>query len=376
MPKPRGCNPGLTTHHSTTHQPCTSSSPAAPATSAATRFACSWTAGTTSGSTTTSRSGHRAAVPAERLIVGDLNETSSPRSGARREAHRGGRPLRGVRRRRRIGAASRRSTTRTTSSTRSTCMECLRRARRRAASSSPARARPTAFPNACRSPRRRRSSRSIPTASRSWPSSRPWPITPTPISWGYRGPALLQRGGRSADGAIGEDHDPETHLIPLVIQAAMGQRPHIEIFGTDYPTPDGTCIRDYIHVDDLAEAHLLALEKLQPGQGMQLQPRHRPRLQRARGDPHRRRSDGQEGAGQGRARAGPAIRRCWWRSSEKIQQELGWKPHVTPTCGPSSRRRGTGTARTPRDTATGEPTAGQMTWRRWCCSWRATRHGS
>src|SRR6202008_1348802 len=68
-----------------------------------------------------------------------------------------------------------------------------------------------------------------------------------------------------ADGTIGEDHDPETHLIPLVIQAAMGRRQHIEIYGTDYPTPDGTCIRDYIHVDDLADAHLLALENLKPG---------------------------------------------------------------------------------------------------------------
>src|SRR5207302_1055349 len=67
---------------------------------------------------------------------------------------------------------------------------------------------------------------------------------------------------------IGEDHDPETHLIPLVLQAAQGQRPNIEVFGTDYPTPDGTCIRDYIHVDDLAAAHLLALEKLEAGKGL------------------------------------------------------------------------------------------------------------
>ncbi len=102
---------------------------------------------------------------------------------------------------------------------------------------------------------------------------------------GLRRPALLQRRRRQPRTArIGEDHDPETHLIPLVLQAALGQRPHIEIFGTDYPTPDGTCVRDYIHVDDLAEAHLLALEKLRAGQGAALQPRHRPRLQRPRGD--------------------------------------------------------------------------------------------
>ena len=61
---------------------------------------------------------------------------------------------------------------------------------------------------------------------------------------------------------IGEDHRPETHLIPLVLQAAMGKRAAISVFGNDYPTPDGTCIRDYIHVYDLAQAHLLALEKL------------------------------------------------------------------------------------------------------------------
>ncbi len=60
----------------------------------------------------------------------------------------------------------------------------------------------------------------------------------------------------------GEDHDPETHLIPLVIQVALGQRPSIKIFGDDYPTPDGTCVRDYIHVEDIASAHLLALDAL------------------------------------------------------------------------------------------------------------------
>ncbi len=64
---------------------------------------------------------------------------------------------------------------------------------------------------------------------------------------------------------MGEDHDPETHLIPLVIQAALRPRPPIDVFGTDYPTPDGTCIRDYVHVEDLADAHLLAVEKIGPG---------------------------------------------------------------------------------------------------------------
>ncbi len=68
--------------------------------------------------------------------------------------------------------------------------------------------------------------------------------------------------GAGDNGTLGEDHSPESHLIPLVIQAAMGKREDIKIFGTDYPTPDGTCIRDYIHIEDLCSAHLLALDKL------------------------------------------------------------------------------------------------------------------
>ena len=69
--------------------------------------------------------------------------------------------------------------------------------------------------------------------------------------------------GSNPDAGIGEDHNPESHLIPLVMKTALGQRDHIGIFGDDYPTPDGTCIRDYIHVRDLVEAHLLALEHLE-----------------------------------------------------------------------------------------------------------------
>jgi UDP-glucose-4-epimerase GalE len=86
-------------------------------------------------------------------------------------------------------------------------------------------------------------------------------------AWGLKSVFLryFNASGCHPSGAIGEDHTPETHLIPLVLQAASGQRPHITIFGTDYATPDGTCIRDYIHVCDLASAHALALKYLREG---------------------------------------------------------------------------------------------------------------
>jgi UDP-glucose 4-epimerase len=71
--------------------------------------------------------------------------------------------------------------------------------------------------------------------------------------------------GADPDGQLGERHDPETHLIPLVLQAASGRRSHISVFGRDYDTPDGTCIRDYIHINDLCEAHWLALQSLMQG---------------------------------------------------------------------------------------------------------------
>jgi UDP-glucose 4-epimerase len=71
--------------------------------------------------------------------------------------------------------------------------------------------------------------------------------------------------GADPEGQLGERHDPETHLIPLVLQAASGRRPHISVFGRDYDTPDGTCIRDYVHIADLCEAHWLALQSLMNG---------------------------------------------------------------------------------------------------------------
>lgn len=76
--------------------------------------------------------------------------------------------------------------------------------------------------------------------------------------------------GASPDGSIGEDHDPESHLIPIVLQVALGQRDKVIMFGDDWPTADGTCVRDYIHVDDLGDAHLRALDRLEPGKSIKV----------------------------------------------------------------------------------------------------------
>lgn len=88
--------------------------------------------------------------------------------------------------------------------------------------------------------------------------------------FGYAALRYFNAAGAAADGSIGEDHDPESHLIPIALQVALGQRESLKIFGDDYPTPDGTCIRDYVHVDDLAMAHLTALEMLEPGSEIKL----------------------------------------------------------------------------------------------------------
>jgi UDP-glucose 4-epimerase len=150
--------------------------------------------------------------------------------------------------------------------------------------------------------------------------------------WGYAALRYFNASGASADAKIGEDHDPETHLVPLAIFAATGKRPHIEIFGTDYPTPDGTCVRDYIHVDDLAEAHLLALEKLAPGAEL------RYNLGIGRGYSVRevirtveevtgKKVPAKEGP---RRQGDPPVLVA---SSEKIQRELGWRPRYNDLAG-------------------------------------------
>lgn len=139
--------------------------------------------------------------------------------------------------------------------------------------------------------------------------------------------------GAAEDATIGEDHDPETHLIPLTIGAAQGLRPTLQVFGTDYPTPDGTCLRDYVHVDDLSRAHIAVFDKLAvPGvqlfynlgtgtptsvleviravekaSGLKVPVKYSPRRE---GDP-------------------PAL----YANSAKAQAELGWKPKFK-TIGP------------------------------------------
>jgi UDP-glucose-4-epimerase GalE len=150
----------------------------------------------------------------------------------------------------------------------------------------------------------------------------------TAYHWGFAALRYFNAAGASPDGTIGEDHYPETHLIPLIIQAALGQRPCIEIFGTDYPTPDGTCVRDYIHVDDLAEAHLLALERLGPGQAM------RYNLGIGKGYSVREVIQTvEEVTGkavpvkEGPRRPGdPAVLVA---APDKVQRELGWRPRYT-----------------------------------------------
>lgn len=146
--------------------------------------------------------------------------------------------------------------------------------------------------------------------------------------WGFAALRYFNAAGASPDGVIGEDHDPETHLIPLVLQTALGQRPHIQVFGTDYDTPDGTCVRDYIHVDDLAEAHLLALEALEPGKHLHYN------LGIGRGYSVReviRVSEEVSGERipvvEGPRRPGdPPVLVA---QAEKVQRELGWRPRYT-----------------------------------------------
>jgi len=149
-------------------------------------------------------------------------------------------------------------------------------------------------------------------------------------AYGFAYAALryFNAAGADPDGTIGEDHTPESHLIPIVLQVALGQRSHITVYGDDYPTPDGTCIRDYIHVCDLADAHLRALERLQTGKGICLN------LGTGRGTSVReiiescRRITGHaipEAVGERRAGDPPEL----VADARRAQAELGWNPRFT-----------------------------------------------
>ncbi|HMN97003.1 MAG TPA: UDP-glucose 4-epimerase GalE [Phycisphaerales bacterium] len=134
--------------------------------------------------------------------------------------------------------------------------------------------------------------------------------------------------GADRSGRLGEDHRPETHLIPLCLEVAEGRREALTIFGDDYPTPDGTCVRDYVHVEDLVEAHVLALAALRPGEGRAWN------VGIGRGHSVRevvescRRVTGHAiPTREGARRAGdpPAL----YAESSRIQRELGWRPATT-----------------------------------------------
>ncbi|MDR0869233.1 MAG: UDP-glucose 4-epimerase GalE [Planctomycetaceae bacterium] len=141
--------------------------------------------------------------------------------------------------------------------------------------------------------------------------------------------------GASADASIGEDHQPETHLIPLVLFAAMGKRPNIKVFGTDYPTEDGTCIRDYVHVDDLIAAHILAVETL--GNAPQAAAANTfYNLGIGRGYSVKEILDASEKVVGGKIPTVHGERRPGdpaklYANSDKVQKELGWKPQHTDT---------------------------------------------
>ena len=142
----------------------------------------------------------------------------------------------------------------------------------------------------------------------------------------YASLRYFKAAGAHISGKIGEDHNPETHLIPIVLQAALGKREVVKIFGDDYNTPDGTCIRDYIHVSDLAQAHILALKKLRNGGESDIY-----NLGNGKGFSVKEVIDVARQVTGVNIRAEIAERRpgdpaVLVASSEKIQKELNWNP--------------------------------------------------
>ncbi|HET9743558.1 MAG TPA: UDP-glucose 4-epimerase GalE [Terriglobales bacterium] len=150
------------------------------------------------------------------------------------------------------------------------------------------------------------------------------------LSWfhrihGFGYASLRYFNAAGSNGHSGEQHDPESHLIPIILQAAAGRREHVSIFGTDYPTEDGTCVRDYIHVSDLADAHVLALDALREGD------RKIYNLGNGAGFSVRQVIESARRATGKTIKVVEAERRpgdpaVLVASSEKIRSELGWKP--------------------------------------------------
>ena len=161
-------------------------------------------------------------------------------------------------------------------------------------------------------------------------------------AYGLRSVTLRYFNVAGATDELGEDHDPETHLIPNVLAAAEGRQP-LTVFGDDYPTPDGTCIRDYIHVADLADAHLRAIEATAPGDPQdrrvpRLQPRRRRRVLDPRGasPPPRRRSAARSRSRSGRGATGdPPVLVA---SADRAATVLGWRP-AHPSLDDDGRQR-------------------------------------
>ncbi|MDO5579530.1 MAG: UDP-glucose 4-epimerase GalE [Planctomycetia bacterium] len=143
--------------------------------------------------------------------------------------------------------------------------------------------------------------------------------------FGFTALRYFNVGGSAEDGSIGEDHRPETHLLPKIIYAALGKDEKLTVFGTDYPTPDGTCIRDYVHVEDLIAAHILAMEAIKPGDQKFYN------LGIGHGYSVKEMLDAAEKVLErkipvvyGERRPGDPAR--LYANSDKAQKELGWKP--------------------------------------------------
>ena len=148
------------------------------------------------------------------------------------------------------------------------------------------------------------------------------------VAYGIKSVSLryFNASGADPDGRIGEDHTPEGHLIPLVLQVPLGQRASVKVFGTDWDTPDGTCVRDYIHVVDLAEAHLLSLKALENGAETTAY-----NMGNGDGQSVKQVIEAAEDVVGTKINWEPAERRPGdparlVASSEKLQRELGWKP--------------------------------------------------